>query len=239
MIAYVAGWDGDEFQYFVAFSKLPPGWLDADVWVAGFTRDMNASGKRRSFKVLDRGSYKSIAGHELTYIEISFIPKGDQEPQEQLVHFITDRISSYLAFASAISESGKDKLGSEVKGILKTSHAPGSNITPLIRRNEDRYIGIWAGSYIDDENRSVEVSFELKPDLTFARKDVIEGESDGIYTGVWLSSNDTLSWTYVYGKPTTQSSKTVETDSISSFTGDTMVLTSESSKSELIVRRAS
>ena len=36
----LAGWDGEDLQYFSAFSKLPPGWLVADKWFAGFKRDL-------------------------------------------------------------------------------------------------------------------------------------------------------------------------------------------------------
>lgn len=234
----VAGWNGDELQYFVAFSKLPPGWLDADVWIAGFTRDINAASERNSLDVLDRGSHKSSGGYELTYIQISFIPKGKYESQIQLVYFITDRNNSYLAFATPTVESGEDKLRSEVISILKTTHAPASNITPLVRKNEDRYIGIWVGEYVDEQNRNVEVVFELKSDLAFSRKEVIPGEKDGVYSGVWSISHETLSWTYLYGKPTSQESKSAETDTISSITGDTMVLISNDSKIELVMQRA-
>ena len=234
----VAGWNGDEFQYFVAFSKLPPGWLEADVWITGFARDINAASERNSLKVLDRNSYKSSGGYELTYIEISFIPKGEQEYRKQLVHFITDRKNSYLAFATPTSESGEEKLRSEVIRILNTAHASVSNITPLIRRNEDRYIGLWVGSYVDKKQKTVEVTFELKSDLTFARKDSIADEKDGIYSGAWSISNNTLNWTYLYGKPTSQESKSVDTDSISSFTGNKMVLNVEGAKTELILQRA-
>ena len=234
----IVGWDGDEFQYFIAFSKLPPGWLDADVWIEGFTRDINAAGERNTFRDLDRGSNKSKGGYDLTYINISFIPKGEQKPQIQLIHFITDQKSSYLAFATPVSIAGESKLGTEVISILQTSHSPASNVTPLIRRNEDRFFGVWVGGYEDSLKGPVEVVFELKPDLTFTRKEVVEGEKDGVYTGVWSISNNILSWTYLYGTPTSQDSKTSDTDEISSFTGDAMVLISEDSQSRLVMQRA-
>ena len=234
----VVGWDGDEFQYFVAFSKLPPGWLDADVWIAGFTRDMGAASEPNSLKVLDKGSFKSGGGYDLSYIDISYILKGEQVSQYQAVYFITDHKDSYLAFATPVSENGEVKLRSEVINILKTSHYPASNITPLIRKNEDRYIGIWLGSYKDKMKRNVDVTFELKSNLTFSRKEVISGEKDAVYTGVWSISENTLSWTYLYGKPTTQESKSSETDTISSFDGDTLVLMSKYERTEVVMRRA-
>jgi len=234
----VAGWDGDEFQYFVAFSKLPPGWLDAEVWIAGFTRDINAASERNSLEVLGRGSFKSSGGYDLSYIEITFIPKGELEPQYQLVHYITDHKSSYLAFATPTSESDEAKLRSEVISILKTSHSPASNITPLVRKNEDRYLGLWIGDYEDSQNRNVEVIFELKNDLTFARKEVIAGEKEAVYTGVWSISKNTLSWTYLYGKPTSQESKSSEINTITSFNGDTLVLIFEDKKIEVVMQRA-
>jgi len=234
----VAGWDGDEFQYFVAFSKLPPGWLDADVWIAGITRDMSAASERNSLEVLERGSFKSSGGYDLSYIGISFILKGEQEPQSQVVCFITDHKNSYMASATPTSESGEAKLRSEVISILKTSHSPASNITPLIRNNEERYFGIWIGGYEDNMKRNVDVIFELKNDLTFSRKEVITGETDAVYSGVWSISENTLNWTYLYGKPTTQGSKYVENDTISSFNGDVLVLMSEDKKTELVMQRA-
>lgn len=234
----LAGWNGDEFKYFVTFSKLPPGWLDADVWVAGFTRDINAASEGGSLRILDRGNFKSSGGHDLSYIEISFIPKGEKDEQYQLVHFITDHESSYLAFATPVSESGITKLRSEVCNILKTSHSPPPNITPLIRRNEDRYIGLWAGSYENDLKGAVEIIFELKKDLTFARKEVMEDENYTVYTGVWSVNGNTLNWTYLYGKPTSQGSKSTETDTIASFDGETLVLRSEDENTKIILQRA-
>lgn len=234
----IAGWDGDEFQYFITFSKLPPGWLDANAWIAGFTRDINAASERNTFKLLDRGSNKSRDGYDLTYIKISFVPKGEKESQNQFVHFITDHKNSYLAFATAISVAGESKLETDVISILQTSHSPVSNVTPLIRKNEDRFVGIWAGGYEDRLKGHIEVIFELKHDLTFTRKEVVAGEKDGIYSGVWSISNNIISWTYLYGKPTSQESKSTESDTISSFTGGTMVLTSEALQAELVMQRA-
>ena len=234
----IAGWDEDEFQYFITFSKLPSGWLDPDVWIAGFTRDINAASERNTFKVLEKGTYKSSGGYEVTYIKISFTPKGESEAQNQTAHFITDHKNSYLAFATPVSEAGINKLETEVVSILKTSHTPDSNIIHLIRKNEDRYFGIWAGGYVDSSKRFVEVVFELKRDLTFARKEVIAGEKDGVYSGVWSISNNILSWTYLYGKPTTQGAKSVESDIVTSFTSDSLVLTSEVSEIELTMQRA-
>ena len=234
----IAGWNGDEFQYFIAFSKLPPGWLDADVWIAGFTRDINAASERNTFRILDRGSNKSKGGYDLTYIKISFTPKGEQEPQIQLIHFITDQKSSYLAFATPVSVDGESKLGTEVMSILQTSRSPASNVTPLIRKNEDRFFGVWVGGYEDKLKGHVEVIFELKPDLTFTRKEVVEGEKDSVYSGVWSISNNVLNWTYLYGKPTSQESKSSEEDEISSFTGDAMVLISKGLQFKIVLQRA-
>lgn len=234
----IAGWDGDEFQYFITFSKLPPGWLDAGVWIAGFMRDINAASERNTFKVLDRGSNKSSGGYDLSYIRISYILKDENLPQNQLVHFITDHRNSYLAIATAVSAAGENKLGPEVASILKTSHAPASNIMPLIRKNEDRYFGMWHGGYVDKLKGQVEIIFELKPDLTFTRKEVIAGEKDGVYSGVWSISNNIFSWTYLYGKPTSQESKSVETDKISFFDGNKLVLISKKPQTELVLQRA-
>ncbi|WP_428036082.1 hypothetical protein [Amphritea sp.] len=234
----IVGWNGDEFQYFIAFSKLPPGWLDADVWIAGFIRDINAASERDTVRILDRGSNKSQGGYDLTYIKISFTPKGEQEPQIQLIHFITDQKSSYLAFATPVSVDGESKLGTEVMSILQTSRSPASNVTPLIRKNEDRFFGVWVGGYEDKLKGHVEVIFELKPDLTFTRKEVVEGEKDSVYSGVWSISNNVLSWIYLYGKPTSQESKSLEEDEISSFTGDAMVLISKGLQSKIVLQRA-
>lgn len=233
----VAGWSGDEFQYLLTFTKLPPGWLDADKWVSGYTRDINAASEAGSFKILNTGNYKSDGEYSLNYIEISFIPKDEKESRKQLVHFITDNKNSYVAFASPTSASGEDKLQSEVISILKTSHLPTSNIVPLIVKNEDKYLGLWSGHYVDKDNNTVQVMFELKTDLTFARKETIEGKVDSVNTGIWSVSNNEFSWTYLYGKPTNQDSRTKETNTISSFTGDTMILVSQTPEIEIVLKK--
>lgn len=235
----LAGWNGDEFQYFVAFSKLPAGWLNAEQWISGFTRDISAASETGSFNLLDKGYYKSNGKFDLNYIEISFIPKGEQEKRKQLVHFITDHKNSYLAFATPTTDNGANVLLSEVIRILKTSHLPTSNISPLVIKNEDKYIGLWNGQYVDKDDKVVQVIFELKKDLTFVRKDSIEGKESSINSGIFFISNNEISWTYLYGKPTNQDSRTKETNSISSFSGDTMILILSNSNIEIMLKRES
>ncbi|MBA6401106.1 hypothetical protein H4J75_09425 [Colwellia sp. BRX10-1] len=235
----LAGWNGDEFQYFVAFSKLPAGWLNAEKWISGFIRDIHAASETGSYNLLDKGNYKSNGKFDLNYIEISFIPKGEQETRKQLVHFITDHKNSYLAFATPTSDNGANVLQSEVISILKTSHLPTSNIIPLVIKNEDKYIGIWNGQYVDKDDKVVQVIFELKADLTFARKDSIEGKQDSVNSGGFFISNNKISWTYLYGKPTNQESRTKETNTISSFSGDTMILILDNSNIEIVLKKES
>lgn len=233
----IVGWNNDEFLYFVAFSKLPPGWLDPEVWIEGFIRDINSASERGTFRVLDRGKDKSIGGYDLTYIKISFVLKGDEETKVQLVYFISNHENSYVAFATPASQGAESKLDREVASIMNTSHSPASNVTPLIIRNEDQYIGRWSGGYQDRLNRLVEVVFELRPDLTFLRKEVVVGENDSEFSGVWSVSKNTLHWTYLYGKPTSQGSKSVETDEISAFASNKMTLTSEAFQSRIVMHR--
>jgi hypothetical protein len=235
----LAGWNGDEFQYFIVFSKLPAGWLNADKWISGFTRDISSASETGSFNILDKGNYKSDGNFDLNYIEISFIPKGEQETRKQLVHFITDYKNSYLVFATPTSNTGANVLLSEVISILKTSHLPTSNIIPLVMKNEDKYIGLWNGQYVNKADKVVQVIFELKADLTFSRKDSIAGKEDNVNSGVFFISNNEISWTYLYGKPTNQESRTKEKNTISSFSGDTMILILSNSNIEIVLKKES
>lgn len=223
----LARWDNDELQYFVAFSKLPPGWLNADVWIKGFIRDITAASEKRTLKILNKGSFASTSAYNLDYLEVSYVLKGATDSSPQLIHFITDHKNSFLAFTTPISKIKMENVSLEVSNILKTTHVPTLNVVPLIIKNEDKYLGLWVGNYKDKLNRDVNVIFELKKDLTFARKETMKNESDAAYTGIWSISGNLLNWTYLYGKPTSQDRKSSETDEIISLKGNILTLSSE------------
>lgn len=222
----LASWEGDECAYFISFSKLPPGWLDADVWIGGFTRDINSASEGRSLKIFNRGHYKSKDMFVLSFVEISYIPRGENDEIFQLVNFITDKKNSYLAFATSVADGGKQKIQTEVTTILETSHKPASNIVPLIRKNEDKYIGFWVGDYFDNKGNRFEIAFDLKDDLTFARRTIANDGDEDVYTGVWSVNNDALIWTYLYGKPSSGTGKSEDIDTIEIFDGTTLVINS-------------
>lgn len=233
----VTGWDGDQFLYLVAFNKLPPGWINACVWIEGFSRDIQSASKSGSFNIVDCGCLQSGGGFDLSYILISYTLTGEDEPITQLVCHMTDHLNAYSAYATPVSELSNEQLGSEVLSILKTAHSSSSNVIYLNRKKEERYIGYWHGSYVDDLHRNVEVGFHLMRDLTFVSKEIVEGERHNIYSGVWSITKNVISWEYLYGGPASQKRKTSEVDEIRRFTGDTLLLVSQISGRELFMRR--
>jgi hypothetical protein len=234
----LAGWDDEELQYFMAFSKLPPGWLDANTWISGFSRDIQAASKSGTFKIKDKGVYPSNSGLKVSYIELTYTLKDDVDEQHQLASFITDNKNSYIAVATSASTNGSIKMLSEVPEILRSTSTPPMNVGHFQRKNENKYIGIWVGCYENVQKQRVDVAFELKADLTFTRRESVDGESDALYSGTWSISSSELSWTYLYGKPTTQGSKSSEVDEILSFDGENLLLASKVGSIKMSVQRA-
>ncbi|HHO69816.1 MAG TPA: hypothetical protein ENK12_12410 [Gammaproteobacteria bacterium] len=234
----VAGWKGDDFQYFVTFSKMPPGWLDADAWMTGFIHDLGVASEDGSLEVQGGGAFRSGGGFDISYIGVTYILRGEQEVRYQLVYFITDGRNSYLSLATRIGGIAVPQFEAEVKSILESTHHPSTNVSALIQRSEDRYFGFWVGGYAGGKKGGVDVIFELKDDMTFSRKEASDGERNAEYTGVWSISGDSFSWTYLYAEPATQEGRSTETDTISSFDGDTLILVSEDGQRRLVMQRS-
>ncbi|HVK98185.1 MAG TPA: hypothetical protein VM553_00160 [Dongiaceae bacterium] len=233
------GWNGDKAQYFVGFMKLPPGWLDANVWIAGFKRDITAASERDTFKVLNQGTAKSRGGFSYSFVDVTFVQKGGTQLQKMQVHFIANNKHSYVATATAVTDAGEAKMRGEVKQIIATAYAVRADASLPATRTEDRYVGVWQGTTTDAKNRTVTITFQLKADLTFARKETVEGEKDAVFTGAWFVSANQLVWTYLYGKPTTLDAKAPEeTDNITSVSEEELVLVSAQSGKTLTLARA-
>lgn len=233
----VTGWDGDRFLYLIEFNKLPPQWLNAQIWIDNFASDIRSASRSDAYQMIDCGCQKSSGGFYLCYILISYILEGEQDRVVQLVCHMSDRQNAYSAIATPVSERGRVKLAEEVLSILKTSRAPASNVVALNRMREERYFGAWRGDYTDEFDRVVTVEFRLMEDLTFVCKKVIADESDGVYAGIWSISKNVISWQYLYGRPAMQVDKSTEVDEIRSFTGDTLLLVSLISGRELKLSR--
>jgi hypothetical protein len=65
----VAGWRGDDLIYLISFLKLPPGWLDFEVWFNGFMSEMQLGCEPEGIELVSKDSYGAPGEFSLNAFE--------------------------------------------------------------------------------------------------------------------------------------------------------------------------
>jgi hypothetical protein len=233
----LAGWDGEDLQYFSTFSKLPPGWLESEKWFAGFKRDIENAGGGKPIEILDQGNYKTDGNYTVHYLEYRFTLEGEPDTQHQIASFMADSRNSYLVSTTLINKANADQMRSETINVLRTAKVPSVNIVPIKIRSEDKYIGTW-GEEAETENGDQLITiFELKSDLTFVGQKRLNGEPVYNYSGVWALNHNKITWTYLYHSLEESNYKLSELDEVREFDDERMIIVdSEDGKEHVFVR---
>ena len=200
----LASWDGEDLEYFVAFQKLPPGWLNPKKWLNGYKRTMKVISKFFSFKTIAEGDvHPKSSGYIGMFCEIEYIERGDTDLSQQLVYFIANKESSYFAVATPIQKS-TEEIRIEMNRVIETVSSAGNVVTLRSPQVPTGYTGIWHGEYLNNKNESIDVLLLLDQDTTFKFRERIES-SDIVspYTGAWYEARGKLYCTFMYSKPHT------------------------------------
>lgn len=232
----LVGWEGENLQYFISFSKLPPGWLEADVWFAGLKRDLKAASNSNEITIIKEGNFKSIGKLNGSYIEYQYTLKGEETPIHQVANFLSDNSSSYIAFATLSSNNASKNMLSDTISVLKTADISSSSFSTQVR-NEDKYVGNWSGSTKLPDGRIIITNFELKNDLSFSGKISIGTKLLMENSGVWSVGGNTFTWDYLYSNPPLPAGSETDFDTIKSFDGDNMLLVSKKTGRESLYKR--
>jgi hypothetical protein len=200
----LASWNGDELEYFVAFQKLPPGWLDAKKWINGYKRSMKVISKFFSFKTIAEGDvHPKPSDYAGMYCEIEFIQRGDTDVSQQVVYFIANKESSYIAVASPTQKSTKE-IRIDMNRVIETVSSAENVVTLRSKQASADYTGIWHSEYLNNKSESIDVLLLLDQDTTFKFRERLEN-SDIVspYTGAWYEASGKLFCAFMYSKPHT------------------------------------
>jgi hypothetical protein len=205
----LASWAGDDLEYFVAFQKLPPGWLDGKKWLNGYKRSMKAISKFFSFKKIIEGDiHPKSSGYVGMYCEIEFVERGDTDVSQQIVYFIANNESSFVAVVSPIQRSSED-IRMDMNRVIETVSSAENVVTLRSRQVSFDYKGIWHCEYLNSNRKLIDVQLLLEQNTTFKFSERLEN-TDTVcpYTGAWYEANGKLFCIFIYAKPHTDSFRT-------------------------------
>ena len=231
----LAGWDGKTLQYVIGRAKkLPPEWLDANKYLAAFVRDLRAASMPDTFESGRTGNYKSAGGLNGTYMEYSSVLRGQSKARPQVVHFLTDSNTAFIAFVTPVDETARDKMLDESIAIFRTAAFGG--IVPMdgtVAMADDsdakQLFGKWVAEEHTPDGRVVVSHTELKSDLTFTSDMSIGGKSVFHASGLWSVNGKELTWNYMHSSPELPESARTDTDEIEHVDQRTLVTLSKRS----------
>jgi hypothetical protein len=225
----LAGWNGKTLQYLIGTAKrLPPEWLDANKYLAGLARDLRAASAHGSFESWRTGNYKSAGGLNGTYMEYSIVLRGESKAQRQVVHFLTDSKTAFIAVATLTDDTARDKILEESVAIFRTAALGGA--APIANNSdESKLFGKWVGEEHTPDGKTVVSHTELKSDLSFVSDIGIGGKAVLRSSGIWSVEGKELTWNYMYSSPELPESARTETDEIESVDNQTLVTVSKRS----------
>lgn len=233
----VAGWAGDRLQYFVAVSRLPAGYTDAQAYHAGMARDLRADwGSLETGRSQTYQATNGLTGSAVTYTKRSTDP--DHPSTTVLVHFLTDGRVSFLATVSAMPSADPRRVFEDALSLMRTAAlSKGANAGDKPVRSEDEFVGTWTIEDKLPDGRKMVARIELKADLSFATL-VRAGEQTVLAaTGVWRRSAQRLHWTYLYSNPVLPADRREDIDSVVAADTNIIILRSSASGKERVLRR--
>lgn len=226
----LAGWLGDQLQYFVSVEKLPPGWTDHDKYFEALIRDLRLAG--RSIETARSGQYQSesaLIGH---YVEI--LSKGS-EPSKQATqdfHFIANGDVAFVAIATLTDNSSADRMLEETKLLLQSASLAEGGLPQEVISAETPYVGSWESNAKAPNGSNSTTTMILNNDLSFSIKRITQGDPVFNAVGVWSLSGERIRWTYLRSEPPLPSNEREAIDEVLSFDADRLVLRSERSGGE-------
>ena len=204
----LARWEGDELSYLLTFEKLPPGWLDAKKWLKGFKRTIKFTSKLFSFKTIAEGDFEAkLSDFRGKYSEYEYIPRGDTDSCRQLVYFIANKESSYVANATLISEEAKNKnIIAEMNKVMESVVPTEKVVSIRTHEKVSSFIGIWRTIYQNENGESIDVLLSLEQGGIFKFREKEERtESISPYTGSWYEANGKPFCVFIFTKPRSDS----------------------------------
>lgn len=230
----IARWSGDRLQYFIAVSRLPPGWTDAQTYHAGMARDLRAAWDAlqtgRSERYRTAGG---LSGSVVEYIRPSTDP--DRAATTLLAHFLTDGKVSYLATVSVVPPAAVARVFDEALSLMRTATL-GAEESPRVR-SEDAFVGSWTMEERLPDGKTMTARIELKPDLTFATRARVGEQVILEASGTWARSGRELHWTYLYSKPELPARAREDRDTVVAADTQIVILRSARSNKERTMRR--
>jgi hypothetical protein len=207
----LASWNGEDLEYFVAFQKLPPGWLDAKKWLNGYKRTLKAISKFFSFKTIAEGHLQPKSSDYVgMYCEIEFIERGDTDISQQVVYFIANKEVSYIAVVSPIpAQKSIEEIRMDMNRVMESVSSAENVVTLRSKQLPSGYIGIWHGEYLNNKGELIDVLLLIEQDTTFKFREKLEN-SDLVSpsTGAWYEASGKLFCSFIYGMPHTDRFRT-------------------------------
>lgn len=227
----VAGWIEGRLQYFVTVQRLPPEWSDHNKYFQGFVRDLRAAG--RLVETGESGSYRTtspLTGH---YLQIHSKPAPRASTVKQLVHFIGDGKTAFLAIATLVEKGDEGRMLQETKRLFQSVSLPeGIAIGDAGSKAESPYVGTWVWNGPSPNGVSVFYTMTLNSDLSFSVEMKMGGKVVFVGAGVWQLSGKALTWRYLRSQPQLPEDKREDDDEIVSHDRGRLVLRSRSSGME-------
>jgi hypothetical protein len=222
----IVGWDGDKLQYFISIQKLPPDYLNADVYLAGFARDLESAWG--SLDIGRRTTYPAKGGLKGTVVAYSSIAGAtDKATHRLIVHFLTDGAVSYIAEASLVPAASFDEVFDYTVELLQTARVEsGVEPTGHAYSEESPFFGTWVCDETDPSGRSSVARLELKDDLSFATEVRVDSKVVFAAAGTWTKDGNKLHWIYTSSQPPLPAKNREDDDEIISADRTIVVLKS-------------
>jgi len=234
----LASWNGEELEYFVAFQKLPPGWLDAKKWLNGYKRSMKVISKFFSFKTIAEGFvHPESSDYAGMYCEIEFIERGDTDVSRQVVYFVANKESSYIAIASPIQKS-TEEIRIDMNRVIETVSSAENVVTFRSQQVSSGYTGIWHGEYLNSKSEPIDVLLLLEQDTTFKfRENLVDTDIVSPYTGAWYEASGKLFCTFMYAKPHTDRFRVYSDEEFSENENGQLIMRASDRGTQLVLTR--
>lgn len=220
----LAVWSGEELQYFAALTRMPPGWTDAEDYFRKFQRDLSAA-VLGPVTVGRKIGYQAVEALRGQSMELFLAPNTEASNPHQVVHFLTDGSTTFVAFAKLVQLKEAGALLSSSVKLFKTAALQSAGAQPASESTP--YSGLWAAQLALPDGRTLKVEWNLKPDLTFSTGHMVGHEVYWVATGVWEVSGKELLSTYMYSKPELPAHAKKDVDEIQAFDGTTLTLRSK------------
>lgn len=235
----LAGWNEQDLVYFVCTTKLPPGWLNASTWLAGFRREMCAV-NQKPIDVLDAGQYASAGGHTVDYMSYRLDESSLTSIRYCLVSFIADATHSYAVHSSLVDPSAASRMFTETRNILSSARYPSGNVVSLeTGRSIDPYVGIWSERCSQNAVNPPYTTLTLRDDLSYVGEHRRGDKLVTRCTGFWSVNGDRLYRDRVSLAPISADARATFCDQIESCNNQTLVLVSEQNGARQVFDRIS